>query len=377
MKKVCIKNPKGLNRNEYVYYSPEYPERLHIYHLDIDEQEEYYIYEPINVNETREEFMQKYNIKSIEDNMKDKWHGFFFDAMNKTYCRGKKKQKKHFGAAYSKLLRIESGDTAYMICKPRTTQLLYDLIDGNMIFDVFQLGRYMIFGNTKRSELFYDKLQKKIIKEKNENCISVPQSISADQLAAPFGYNSFEEFKQQEKNNICYALFLKQLNKIIIDRSQEWCGENHIKCLINAGKPYLYFPYPDIGFYEEDEQKMYYCPFFNTLILDSGYDKFHGHGYYIKAHSNECWDSGDELIEVPQFASPKAILAEIGLPVTKTYDKNFMDYYLDREIYYDHFWNEYGIRSKEEQLLIYDCICKYKHIAYNWFTDRGAKMLFL
>lgn len=80
---------------------------------------------------------------------------------------------------------------------------------------------------------------------------------------------------------------------------------------------------------------------------------------------------------MPQFASPKAILAEIGLPAAKTYDKNFMDYYLDREIYYDHFWNEYGIRSKEEQLLIYDCICKYKHIAYNWFTDRGAKMLFL
>ena len=69
MKKVCIKNPKGLNRNEYVYYSPEYPERLHIYHLDIDEQEEYYIYEPINVNETREEFMQKYNINGTASSL--------------------------------------------------------------------------------------------------------------------------------------------------------------------------------------------------------------------------------------------------------------------------------------------------------------------
>lgn len=368
-------HPKGLNRNEYVYYSPKYKEHLYIYYLDVDEQEEFYIYEPINVNELRRSFMQKNDIKNIEDNMTDKWHSFFFDVMNSTY-RKKRKRKKFF-YTLAKLLRIECGDRAYMVCRPKTTQLLYDLIDGNVVFDIFRIGRFMITANSKREDRFYDKFQKTVVKEKNENCISITPSIDVNLLVNSFGYDSFDEFKQHEKNNICYALFLKELHKVIIDKSQKWCMENHINYLINIGKTQIFFPYPDIGFLEERDRDLYYCPFFNTLIYDKGYDKFHDYSYYITAYSNECWDSNDELIKVPVFASPKSILIETGLSVIKTYDKQYMDYYLDDKIYYDHFWNEYGIRNKEEQLLIYNCIYKYKLIARNWFIDRGARMYFI
>lgn len=373
-KKIAC-HPKGLNRNEYVYYCPEYTEHLHIYYLDIAEQEEYCVYEPINVNKTRELFMQKYNIKNIESNMIDKWHNFFFEAMNSIFRKKKKRKKDVY--TFSKLLRIECGDRAYMICKPKTTELLYDLIDGNIIFDIFQIGRFMIVNNIKHEEWFYDKLRNIFIKEKNINCISLPISIDVNLLADSFDYGSFDEFKKCEKNNICYALFLEMLRKVIIEKSQMWCKENHIKYLINIGKPYIYFPFTDIGFFNENDRELYYCPFFNTLILDNGYDKFHDYSYYVKAYSNECWDSNDELIKVPHFASPKSILIETGLSVVKTYDNPYMNYYLGDKIYYDHFWNEYGIRNKEEQLLIYNCICKYKLIAYNWFIDRGAKMLYL
>lgn len=373
----CRHLTKKLERNGYVYYSPEFKENLRIYHLNIEDREEYCIYDPVNVNETRELFMQKNSIENIDDNMSDKWHKFFFDVMNSTYSkRNKRKKNSYIIYTSSKLLRIECGDRAYMICRPKTTELLYDLIDGKVVFDIFRIGRYMIANNIRR-EWFYDKAQKMITKEKNENCVAVPPVIDVDMLVRSFGYESFDEFKKHEKNNICYALFLEKLRWAIIDGVQKWCMENHIKYLVNMGKGAVIFPYSGIGFLRERciDRALYYCPFFNALLYDNN-ECFRSddHDSYAASYSNEHWDSNDELIEVPVFASPETILTETGLSLTRTYDKDVMDYYLGDKIYYDNFWNEYGIRTKEEQLLIYSCICRYKRVAYNWFTDRGAKV---
>lgn len=140
---------------------------------------------------------------------------------------------------------------------------------------------------------------------------------------------------------------------------------------IADGKPQIAFLFGDIGFTDLQFQgNAYYLPTYNLYIF--GEQEYTG---YCEKYSSDCWDSADELIKIPIFASPQSILKECGLSAEKKIDREYMDYCLDDEIYYDNFWNQYGIRTIEEQQLIYGCICKYKVMEYNWLTKRGARLM--
>ncbi len=361
--------PRGFNRDAYIYYSLKNKEYLYIYHTIISDNEECSLeknsrYDPINVNEIRRQFTVEKGITEIDKNNKEEWHKFFFNTMNRTFRKERKRRKNNYSIySTSKFLRIENDDIVYMIRMPRTEKMLYDLIDNELVFELYQIGRSMIISEFQSEKIYYNKNKE----------MTIPALINTDKLVNEFGYNNFNEFIKCEKNNVCYSYFLKSLYSQMLEKAENWCNSFNLNYLINLGKARCDFPFVDISFCDETED-MYFCPLYGSILYDNGYGGTHDRRYFVDKHSTDYWDSNNELIKVPVFARPKDILAELGLSAEKSYDRSFMNYCLDEYIYYDNFWNEYGIRTKEEQKMIYDCICKYRYIAYNWLSARGAKI---
>lgn len=376
-------SPTKLNRISYVYYSTKHNEYLHIYYTNTDEPDKYCIYEPVDIDKVRKSFTDKYSITDITPNIYNKWHTYFLNIVNKSYKHKKRITKDdYYIYCRRKLLRLIWDDTAYMISKPRNIQLLYDIIDGNIIPDVFRVGRYMLSGNYNHDTIFYSNRNKSFSAYGSKEDVTISQCIDINKLAFSYGYKSFADFKKNEKNNPCYVDYLRKLYNETLKKAIEWCDNNNFSYLINQGRAYTYFPYKDLAFfkpsdigkYYDDDYDIYYNPLLNTFIYDVCFNKFHDYSYYTSHFSTEQWNAEDELIKMPTFTSPSEILAEIELSEVKQYDNDIMEYCLDNKIYYDKFYNCYGVRTVAEQIMIYNCICNYKRIAYRWLVDRGAKI---
>lgn len=371
---MTVKLPRNIPPKADVYYSPRYDECLFIFGTDNKAFfDELCCYKPMSITAAREEFLQTCHADRLTGELIPRWHEYFFSVLNSSFRKSRRRK-----TSYRLTLRLfsaEYGGVTYYIAKPKSAELMLYIADGKPRIDFSLLCRCMISrDDMTNNNYYYDKVKGSFSHKQAENAVPVPRTVNIDSFSRDFSkgrYPDFESFKADERDAPVYVDFLRSLFGRLTEHAEKWCGENDIEYLIDLGKPQIAFLFGDIGFTDVPFQgNAYYLPEFNSYIF--GEQEYTG---YCEKYSSDCWDSTDELIKIPIFASPRSIVEECGLSAEKKYDREYMDYCLDDEIYYDNFWNQYGIRTIEEQLLIYNCICKYKVMEYNWFLKRGARLM--
>lgn len=371
---MTVKPPRNIPPKADVYYSPRYDDCLFIFETDKKAYfDELCYYKPMSITDAKEDFLRRCHADRLTDELIPRWHEHFFDVLNSSFR--KSRQRKNSYRLTSRLLTADYGGATYYIAKPRSTELMLYIADGKPRIDFSRLCRCMIScDDITNNNYFYDKEKGSFFYECTENAVPVPRTVNIDSFSRDFSkgeYPDFESFKADKRDAPVYADFLRSLFGRLTEHAEKWCSENDIEYLINHGKPQIAFLFGDIGFTDLQFQgNSYYLPIYNSYIFEE--QEYTG---YCEKYSSDCWDSADELIKIPIFASPQSILKECGLSAEKKIDREYMDYCLDDEIYYDNFWNQYGIRTIEEQQLIYGCICKYKVMEYNWLTKRGARLM--
>ncbi|MGN1416173.1 MAG: hypothetical protein ACI4XF_04980 [Oscillospiraceae bacterium] len=370
---MTVKLPRNVPAKADVYYSPRHDEYLFIFGTDRGSIDEFCYYKPMNITAAREEFLRINHAESLTDELISRWHEHFFTVLNNSYRKSRRRKNPYY--LTSRLLSAECGGLTYYIAKPKSTELMLYIADRKPRIDFMRLCRCMISGDDiTNKDYFYDKEKDSFSYEHTENSVLVTRKINIDEFSRDFSkgkYPDFESFKANEGDAPIYADFLRSLFGKLTEHAEKWCAENNIDHLINLGKPQIGFIFGDIGFTDVPFQgNAYYLPEFNSYIF--GEQEYTN---YCEKYSSDCWNSADELIKIPIYASPRSILEECGLSAEKSYDGGYMDYCLDDEIYYDNFWNQYGIRTVEEQQMIYKCICRYKVMEYNWFAERGARLM--
>lgn len=366
--------PRNIPPKADVYYSPRHDDFLFIFGTDnkifFDE---LCCYKPMNITAAREEFLRIIHAEKLTDDLIPRWHDHFFDVLNSSFRKSRRRKSPYY--LTSRLFSAEYVGITYYIAKPQSTELMLYIADGKPRIDFSRLCRCMISrDDMTNSNYYYDKESGSFSHEQTENSVLVPRTVNIDRFSREFSngkYPDFEGFKANEKDHPIYAAFLRSLSERLTEHAEKWCAEKNIEYLINLGKPQIGFIFGDIGFTDVPFQgNAYYLPIINSYVFgEQEYIR------YCEKYSSDCWNSADEMIKIPIFASPRSILEECGLSAEKKYDGEYMDYCLDDEIYYDNFWNQYGIRTVEEQQMIYKCICRYKVMEYNWFAERGAGLM--
>lgn len=321
-----------------VYYCCRYDEFLYVFiNKNIDTKSEV-----IDVEQVKKIFLSDYCVNSIDCSLSE-WHSYFNEYISRSMTCFTDECSI---AIPAKCLVIYEGMNKYQIALPESKELLYEIIDGNISFELKNEKEYISY------------LESRI----DDFVIQYTEGI----------YSTLHDYYKHEKDTVSYFKLLKRINEIRINEYNQ-VFINKTRCyVINLGALIMPFPFSNIGFTsKQKEDVLYYNPLYNVFIYQSQllqYDRF-----------NEFIKLEYQLIEIPVFTSPYQILYENKLSTDLNYDKTKIEkmysYYDLPTIYVDSFWNEYGYRSSTEIIQIYSSICKYKSMEYNWLREHGIRIL--
>lgn len=302
-------------------------------------------FDVIDVDEVKRNFLKQKCVDSINQCLSD-WHMYFAEHIHRSKMRTIDKYSSQIKA---KCLGFCDDLHNYQIMIPESQELLFDIIDGNLSLDPF-------------NEI-NDQYRQNINKQIN--------SLTAQYTKGK--YLTLYDYYVHENTTVSYACFLKKINEIRINDFVKKYGNDSVCHAVNLGTLVMPFPFDGIGFFTRKNTQNYgvlYCdPMYNILIYQSQISNYRRLDTYI--------DLKYQLIEIPQFASPYQILTENKLKTDIDHDSAKIDKmysYYDLPIYPDSFWREYGYRTKNEIRLIYNSICKYKYMAYNWLKERQMNL---